>query len=93
MKLSSEKQSHLSHKIVEHVGDKIKSPSQEVLFELVRQGVQNFAREWDELEKEILDRLKSLKRELKEGSSEWDILYRKALEEQFQKKSIHFIKK
>jgi len=93
MKLSSEKQSYLSHKVVDRIFKKINSPSKEILFELVKQGFHNFAKEWDELEQDISKRLHSLKRGVKEGSSEWDILYRKALEEQFRKKSSLFVKK
>lgn len=95
MNLSSEKQGYLSHKIVDRLWTQKKATasSKEVLFEVVRQGVQNFAKEWDELEKDISKRIESLKRGVREGSSEWDILYRKALEEQFRKKSRLFVKK
>ena len=94
MKLSSEKQSYLSHKIVDRLWSrKISALSKETLFEVVRQGVQNFAKEWDDLEQDISRRIQSLKRGVREGSSEWDILYRKALEEQFRKKSRLFVKK
>ena len=95
MKLSSEKQSYLSHKIVDRLWleKKASAPSKETLFELVKQGVQNFAKEWGSLEQDISKRIQSLKRGVQEGSSEWDILYRKFLEEQFQKKSRLFVKK
>lgn len=94
MNLSPEKQSWLSHKIVERLWpQKNTAPSKEILFEAVKLGVQNFTKEWEELEQEISKRIKSLKRGVQEGSSEWDILYRKALEEQFRKKSILFVKK
>lgn len=94
MNLSLEKQSWLSHKIVERLWpQKATASSKEILFEAVRQGVQNFAKEWEELEREISNRIRSLKRGVHEGSSEWDILYRKALEEQFRKKSVLFVKK
>ena len=95
MKLSPEKQSCLSHKIVDRLWSRktVDVSSKEILFEVVRHGVQNFAREWDELEQDISKRIQSLKRGVREGSSEWDILYRKAMEEQFQKKSRLFVKK
>ena len=95
MKLSSEKKSYFSHKIVDRLWDQNKAtaPSKEILFEVVRQGIQNFSKEWDELEQDISKRIQSLKRGVREGSSEWDVLYRKFLEEQFRKKSRLFVKK
>ena len=95
MKFSSEKQSYLSHKIVDRLLSQgfVTAPKKETLFEVVKQGFYHFIQEWEELEQEVINRIQSLQRNVQEGSSEWDVLYQKSFEELFLKKSKLFVKK
>ena len=95
MKLSVDRQSYLSHKLVNRLLEKnlIETPSKEVLFGAVKSGIHLFVQEWEEMEQEVLTKIESIKRGVRPGSSEWDVLYNRFLEESFQKKSRLFVKK
>ena len=95
MKLSADRQSYLSHKLADRLLKKnlVTAPSKEVLFEQVKSAVSFFVQEWEEMEKEVLQKIESIKRGIRPGSSEWDVLYNRFLEESFRKKSRLFVKK
>ena len=95
MKFSTERQSYISHQIVDQLLNRelISVSGKEVLFEKVKQGVSLFVKEWSEMEQEISEKIQSIKRGIRPGSSEWDVLYKRFLEESFRKKSRLFVKK
>ena len=95
LKLSADRQSYLSHRLVDRLLKKklVQSSSKEVLFEQVKSAVRFFVQEWEEMEQEVLKKIESIKRGIRPGSSEWDVLYNRFLEESFRKKSRLFIKK
>ena len=95
MKLSADRQSYLSHKLADCLLEKdlVSAPSKEILFEPVKRAVSFFAQEWEEMEQEVLKKIESIKRGIRPGSSEWDVLYNRFLEERFRKKSRLFVKK
>ena len=95
MKLSADRQSYISHKLVDRLLEKnlVELSSKEVLFGPVKSAVHLFVQEWEEMEQEVLKKIESIKRGIRPGSSEWDVLYNRFLEESFQKKSRLFVKK
>lgn len=95
MKLSSSRQNHLANIILENLLKKefILASSREVLFEKIKGGLSLFVQEWEEMDKEISYKISSIKRGIHPGSSEWEVLYNRFLEESFQKKSRLFVKK
>ena len=95
MKFSAERQSHLSQKITKRILTKelLSAPSQEDLFQKVKEGIYDFVKEWEEMEQSIQKKLQSIQRGIEPGSSEWEVLYSQFLEESFRKKSRLFIKK
>lgn len=95
MKLSADRQSYLSHKLVDRLLQKnlIEASAKEVLFGPVKSGISLFVEEWEQMEQEVLTKIDSIKRGIRPGSSEWDVLYNRFLEESFQKKSRLFVKK
>ena len=95
MKLSQARQNHLANRILENLLKKgcAQVSSREILFEKVQQGLRLFVQEWEEMDKEISYKISSIKRGILRGSSEWDVLYNRFLEESFQKKSRLFVKK
>ena len=95
MRLSSDRQNHLAHRILEDLlkQNLIESPSRELLFEKIKQGFLLFDKEWEEMDREISQKIASIKRGVLPGSSEWDVLYGRFLEESFRKKSRFFVKK
>ena len=95
MKLSPDRQNHLANKILEELSKKnlISSPSREVLFSAVKKALSFFVKEWEEMDEDISYKIRSIKRGIHPGSSEWDVLYSRFFEEIFRKKSRLFVKK
>ncbi|MCY4320849.1 MAG: DUF507 family protein [Bdellovibrionaceae bacterium] len=95
MKFSADRQSYISHKLTDLLLNKslVKSPSKEILFEHIKGSISFFVQEWEEMEQKVLKKIQSIKRGIRPGSSEWDILYNRFLEESFRKKSRLFVKK
>lgn len=92
--ISSERQSYLSQTIVEEILKRklVSSPSRDVLFQKVRIGFSRFISEWEEIHKEALNKIQSIKRGILPGSSEWDVLYFQFFEEQYKKTSSLLLK-
>lgn len=95
MKLSADRQNSLANAILKDLLENgfVLASSREVLFEKIKQALSCFVQEWDELEQGISDKIQSIKRGVRPGSSEWDVLYARFLEESFRKKSRLFVKK
>ena len=95
MKLSADRQSYLSHCITDRLLEKklVSADSKELLFEPVKFAVSFFVQEWEEMEREVFKKIESIKRGIRPGSSEWEVLYNRFLEESFQRKSRLFVKK
>ena len=94
MKISDERQDYLVQTIVNDLleNKRVTTPSRDMLFQKVKIGMNQFIREYDELDKEITHKLKSVKRGILPGSSEWDVLYRQFFEDSYRKKSSLFTK-
>lgn len=94
MRLSPDRQSYLAQIISEGLSREgfVTAPSRDVLFEKVKQAVRFFAEEWEELDREIANKISSIKRGIHPRSSEWEVLYSRFLEEEFRKKSRLFVK-
>lgn len=95
MKLSPDRQNYLADIILEDLLEQgfVESSSREILFEKIQQGLRLFVKEWEDLDQEISHKISSIKRGIHPGSSEWDVLYNRFLEESFRKKSRLFVKK
>ena len=88
MKLSHEKQTHLSHVIVNALesapGVKLRDDHNHVrlkVLELLRAEL----RRDEEVEQRVRGKIVAQKRSIPEGSQEWDILFRKYYEEELNK--------
>ena len=94
MKWSLARQNHLSRQIAKELGQKkmLKAKSQEILFQEIRRAFALFEKEWEEMEAEAQHKLKSIKRGIQAGSSEWDTLFFQFMEESFSKKSSLFVR-
>ena len=92
MKWSLERKNHLSRGIAKELDRKklLKTTSKEVLFQEIRRAFVLFEKEWEEMEAEAQHKLKSIKRGIQVGSSEWDTLFLRFMEESFSKKSSLF---
>lgn len=86
--LSEEKVSHLSHVILQAVKKcpvvKVTGEEAKLLKEIKRVLAAELAQE-EEIDRKVRARLASYSRGIVEGSSEWDVLYRKTFEEEMRK--------
>lgn len=84
MILSEERQTHLAHLVTDKVwGDDIVdfSDDDEAL-RAAKKAISLFVKENEEIDLKTRQRIQSLKRGVMEGSTEWDILYKKYYEEE-----------
>ena len=86
--LSEDKVSHLSHVILQAVKSSavvtVKGEEWRVLKEIKRVLAAELAQE-EEIDRKVKAKLASYSRGIVEGSSEWDVLYRKTFEEEMRK--------
>jgi hypothetical protein len=86
--LSEDKVSHLSHVILKAVKNsaavKVKNDDERVLKEIKRVLATELAQE-KEIDRKVKAKLASYSRGIVEGSTEWDVLYRKTFEEEMRK--------
>ena len=82
--LSEERQIHLAHLVTDKIwGDDIVDFSDdEEAFRTARKAIALYVNEVSEIDLRTRDKIQSLKRGVLEGSSEWDILYKKYYEEE-----------
>lgn len=89
--LSNEKVSHLSHVIVQevmhHPAVTVKSDRERMLKTIKRVIVTELAEE-EEIDRKVRSKLASYSRRIVEGSTEWEILYRQAREEEIRKRNV-----
>jgi len=84
MILSEDRQSHLAHLVTDKVwGDDIAdfSDDDEAL-KATKKAIVFFVREVSEIDQKAREKVASLKRGVLEGTSEWEILYKKYYEEE-----------
>ena len=88
MRLSREKLVHLSHIIVDGLegvpGVKFVKDKNDVRLHILRELQESMKLE-DEIEQTVRRKILTQKREIPEGSREWDVLYRKYYEEEINK--------
>ena len=85
--IGSDRQSALIYETVEELLKKrlVEPPSREALFQRVREGFSQFLKEWEAIHKEAEHKIRSMKRGVLPGSSEWDVLYLQFFEEKYKK--------
>lgn len=90
MLLSDDKASHLSHVILNHLkassGLRLKGDEGRLLREIKRVLAAEVGQEED-LDRFVRKRLASYSRPIPEGSPEWEVLYRKTMEEERRRRS------
>lgn len=89
--LSNEKIAHLSHVIVQevmrHPAVMVRSDRERMLKTIKRVFVAALAVE-EEIDRTVRSKLASYSRRIVEGSTEWEILYRKTFEEESRKRKV-----
>lgn len=82
--LSEDRQAHLAHLVTDKVwGDDIVDfTDDDEALRAAKKAIQSFVKEVSEIDQKAREKVASLKRNVLEGTSEWEILYRKYYEEE-----------
>lgn len=88
MKFSDDRIASLAHKIQEGLNRDllVEYVDEDKALREIKRGLIEYIRVEDEADNAAREKIASLKREVAEGSREWEILYRKYLEEELRKK-------
>jgi uncharacterized protein len=86
--LSEERQSHFAHIIVDGIwnDDLVEYTDEDAAMRFAKKGVVSFVQEYKEIDEKVCNTVRSLKRNVPEGSTEWDVLYAKYFEEELQRR-------
>ncbi|HUJ79907.1 MAG TPA: DUF507 family protein [Nitrospiria bacterium] len=87
--MSEEKLIHLAHLVYEGIGrfDGVELiADEEAILKQIKQTLFDEFRLDDEIDQAVRARLASYSRKIVEGSEEWDVLYRKGIEEEFHRR-------
>ena len=84
MIISEDRQSHLARILVDGIwnDDLVDYSDDDAALRLAKKGLAKFVAEGEEIDKQVRDKLVSLRRGVVEGSPEWDVLYGKYYDEE-----------
>lgn len=90
MRLSDDRISHIAHLIFDGVwkDDLVDFKNEEKALIEIKRAIADYLKVEDEADTIARDKIRSLSRDVPEGSREWDILYKKYFEEEASKKGF-----
>lgn len=90
MRLSDERLGFLAKKITKSLKKEgvLADLSENEAFLKVKKGMQGFGLLLEKIENDVEKKIATLKRNVQQGSSEWDILYRQYFDEELAKKGL-----
>lgn len=92
MRLSDDRISHLAHLVADAVwkDDLADFTNDEKALAEIKNAITVYMRMEDEADSAARNKIRSLSRDVPEGSREWEILYKKYFDEEVSKKKGHF---
>lgn len=84
MIISEDRQSHLAHVIIDAIweDDLVDFSDDDMAVRVAKKAIVEFVKEDEDIDQAARAKVASLKRNVAEGSPEWDILYKKYYEEE-----------
>ncbi len=88
MILSEERQSHFAHVIVDGIwkDDLVDFTDDDMAIKVAKRAIIKFVTEYAEIDSKVQGMIANLKRNVPEGSPEWDVMYSKYFEEELRRK-------
>lgn len=88
MILSEERQSHFAHVIIDKVwdDDMVDYTDEDLAFKVAKKAIVEMVKEFSDIDQKARDTVTSLKRNIPEGSPEWDVMYGKYFEAELRKR-------
>ncbi len=86
--LSEERQSHFAHLIVDGIWDDDLADytDDDMAIKVAKRAIVKFVAEYAEIDSKVRAMVASLKRNVPEGSPEWDVMYSKYFEEEMRRR-------
>ena len=86
--LSEDRMTYFAHAIVDGIwnDDLVDYEDEDMAIKIAKQAIVKFVKEYGEMDKKARSMVESLKRNVPEGSPEWDVLYNKYFEEEFRRR-------
>lgn len=88
MTLSEERITHLSHLVFKALKTHASYNDEKKALAAIKTSIHDFGGVLDAVDGKIRQKIASLKRQVPEGSREWDLLYRQYFEEELTKKDL-----
>ena len=88
MILSEERRAHLAHVVVDGIwkDDLVDYSDEDMAMRTGKQAAEKFVSELEQIDAKARQMVNSLKRNVMEGTPEWDVLYKKYFEEEMSKR-------
>lgn len=88
MRLSSDRISHIAHLVVDGIwkDDLVDYSDDERALQEVKDAITGFLQVEDDIDTAVRNKIRSLSKDIPEGSREWDVLFKKYFEEEMNKK-------
>ena len=88
MIISEDRQTHLAHVIADTIWDDdlVDYTDDDLAMRAAKRAIAEFVKEDEEIDRQAREKVSSLKRNVIEGSPEWEVLYRKYYEEERNKR-------
>lgn len=86
--LSEERQSHFAHLIVDGIwnDDLVDYSDEDMAIKIAKRAIAQFVKEFAEIDGKVRGMIATLKRNVPEGSPEWDVMYGKYFEEELRRR-------
>jgi hypothetical protein len=84
MIISGDRQNHLAHLVTDGVweDDLVDFTDDDLALRAAKQAIGEFVKEHEDIDQRARDKVASLKRNVMEGTPEWEVMYRKYYEEE-----------
>jgi len=87
LRLSADRVSHIAHLVVDGIwkDDLVDFTSDEKALQEVKRVITDYLKVEDEVDERVRQKIRSLSRDVPEGSREWDVMWSKAYDEEIRK--------
>jgi len=85
--LSEDRQTHFAHVIVDGIweDDLVDYTDEDMAVKLAKRALTKFVKEFSDVDSKVRGMIETLKRNVPEGSPEWDVMYSKYFEEELRR--------
>jgi hypothetical protein len=85
--ISDERQSHFAQLLVNKIweDDLVDYTDEDLAIRMAKRGLAKFVKEFTDIDKKVRTMIATLKRNVPEGSPEWDVMYGKYFEEELRR--------